>query len=160
MPELTVKEIETVRDIPGNPPAKGGPAKILRVSFEGDDRQPELFATAKTNVPSVGQKVDETRLTFNKQWDRWEFAKQQNAQSGGGFKRSPEETKKIQRQHSQEMALRREANLGAKWTGEQLRSVINWFEQDIATKDRAVTWDGLTDDVPADIEDLSIGGSS
>lgn len=152
MAELTVKDVEVVRDIPGNPPEKGGPAKILKVSFEENDRQPELFVTARTSIPSPGEKIPEERLTFNQQWNRWEFVKQQPSGGGGGsFKRDPKESKAIQRQHSQEMMLRLQALRGAQWTGDEMRSVTNWFEQDIAGKDRAVTWDGLSDDVPADM---------
>lgn len=57
--------------------------------------------------------------------------------SGGGKARSPEETKAIQRQHSQEMALRWTAVQASRgkvpddFAYEQLKPIIDWFEKDI-----------------------------
>ena len=78
------------------------------------------------------------------------FKKGGAKKGGGGLKRSPGETKAIQRQHSQEMMLRLQALRGVQWDGDQMRSVINWFEEDIAGKNRAIKWDGWSSDVPGD----------
>jgi hypothetical protein len=67
--------------------------------------------------------------------------------SGGGGQgggRSPEQTAAIQRQHSQEMALRYAAIRAEKellpepFKLEDLRKVIDWFEKDIAPSQRTV----------------------
>src|SRR5262245_42402644 len=110
MTDLIVKGLEVAKEIPGNPAEKGGPAKILKVSFENDERQMEIFATAKTNLPSKGDKIPDSDLVFNEKWNRWERKKKGGGGNGGAKgeywdrkeKRDIEKDPKIQRQHSQE----------------------------------------------------------
>jgi hypothetical protein len=155
MSDLTVKELEVVRDIPGNPQEKGGPAKVMRVLFEGDDRKPEMFTTARTTLPSVGDKIPEEQLRFNEQWSRWEIAQPGGRKPQQGFKRSPEESKRIVRQHSQDMALRLCAILGYVPDEETFANYVNWFDDDVYGKlTRGSNAWPMTSDVPADDEDL------
>lgn len=156
MATFTLTEIEKVKDI-DNPPEKGGPATVYRLTFEEDPRRPEFYATAKTPVPKPGDKV-EGEIEESNFGPKFKRAGARGS-SGGGFKRSPAENRKIVRQHSQEMALRREANLIASGNpalkGEQLRALIDWYENDANGKfSKGVEIDGTTSDVPADQSDL------
>lgn len=151
MSELTITEVEVDKELPS---WQGKGAKVYRLTVEGDERRPELFVPNDQQPPKVGETIPGIEDS-----DYGPKVKRQ-AKGGGGFKRSPAETAAIQRQHSQDMALQREANMIAAghrpYTGEQLRSVINWFDEDIKGKDRAIKWDGMTDDVPADQTDLDL----
>lgn len=156
MSELTVKDLEVTREIPGNPPEKGGPAKIVKVSFEEDEREPEIFATARTHLPSKGDKVPVTDLEFNQQWSRWQFKRKSQDGRGG---RSPEETKRIVIQHSQTVAAMREANLVASGKGmltdDQWQRLVGWLTSEVYGKQTEGVIGGLfQSDVPFDDKDM------
>lgn len=154
MPEYTLKDLEVKKDMPGY---SGGPAKVLELTLEDDSgtHTAEMFTMASTPLPSIGDKMEGT-IEPSDYGPKWKKAG--GRQGGGGFKRSPAETAAIQRQHSQEQALRREANViaagGRPYSREQLVAVINFFEADIKSKDKSVTWDGFSSDIPVDTTDL------
>lgn len=155
MSELTVKDLEVTREIPGNPPEKGGPAKIVKVSFEEDEREPEIFATARTHLPSKGDKVPVTDLEFNQQWSSWRFKRKQSQDGRGSGQVSPERELRIVRQHSQEQAIRVMAILGRVLSEEEFLNLINWFVADAYRKDKgAVAAWPTTSDVPGDTTGL------
>lgn len=157
MPSYTVLSVEKLRE----KDTQWGKKKVLKLRLrnaEGTEKDAEWFTSVKTPDPAEGSSI-EGEVT---QGDYGlEFKKPKGNSGGGGFKRSPAETKAIQRQHSQHMMLLHEANLVAAgrqpFSGEEMRKVTNFFERDIAAKDRAIEWDGLTSDVPADTSDL-VGG--
>ncbi len=150
MSELTITEVEVSKELPG---WQGKGAKVFRYTVEGDERRPEDFVPNGSEPKKVGDTIEGIE---DSDYGPKVKKAQRNGRGGGG--RSPADTKAIQRQHSQEMALRREANIIARghkpYDGDQLRSVINWFEEDIKGKNRGVFWDGFSDDVPGDESDL------
>jgi len=150
MPEYTVTDMEVVKEMPGNPQEKGGPAKVLRLSLEEDPRQPELFTVASTPLPTVGEKYEGT-IEDSPYGPK--FKRPGGKAQGAGFKRSPADTKAIQRQHSQQIALMKEANIiasgGRPFTHQEMVTAIDYFEDDI--KGKAGTRGFIReDDVPFD----------
>lgn len=111
----------------------GGTVTYFRVNLDSyGDREVSVGRNlAKTAAPQVGDSlygvVEETDRGLK-------FKSVKQGGFGGG--RSPEDRRSIVRQHSQEMVLRREANLIASGkgglTGEQLAQLIDWFEKDAA----------------------------
>ncbi len=87
------------------------------------------------NVPSgtiEGEIIPGKAKNEGGKWpDRLKRTKQ-----AGGFSRSPDETKRIVRQHSQEMAIRwasiRTEGVG---TREELKGLIDWFDADVYSGD-------------------------
>ncbi len=84
------------------------------------------------NVPSgtiEGEIIPGKAKNEGGKWpDRLKRTKQ-----AGGFSRSPDETKRIVRQHSQDMAIKWGLDLDAMplKTLDQLKAVINWFDADV-----------------------------
>lgn len=165
MPEVqtyTLKDMEVKKDMPGY---SGGPAKVLELTLEDESgtHTAEMFTMASTPLPSIGDKMEGT-IEPSDYGPKWKKAGSRSRNSGKDAywdrkeKRDIEAQPRIERQHSQAMALEREANIiaagGRPYNGEQLRSVINWFDKDIKGKDRSIEWDGLTSDVPGDTTDL------
>lgn len=155
MAEYTVKDMEVVKDMPGNPEEKGGPAKVYKLSLEEDERQPEMFAVASTVLPMIGAKVEGEIDDSDPKWPP-KFKKAGGRKGGGGgFQKSPAQEKRIVRQHSQEMALREQAALIAAGhrplSEEQLENLIGWFEADAYGKQKqGVVAFPMTSDVPGD----------
>lgn len=160
MPAYEVLACEQVKDVPD---AKFGPAKVLKLTLKNSDgstKDAEWFTKVATPDPEVGSTI-EGEVTQSQYGLK--FAKHKKDGGGGGFKRSPAENKKIVRQHSQEMALRREFNLIASGMGplqsDELKRLIQWFENDANGKVAGVEADPMTSDVPADMSGTPLEGS-
>jgi hypothetical protein len=122
---------------------KYGPSQVITLTLDngsGDTKEAEWLTKAATPLPAVGSTLEgdlepsEYGLNFKK------------AHGGGGFGggRSPRDSRRIERQHSQEMSIRVLAANGAlgPFTGEQphpttasIRAVIkewtDWFVADL-----------------------------
>ena len=153
MAEFELKDVEVKKEMPDY---SGGPAKVLKLTLEdqgGNTHQAEMFTMASTASPTIGQKLEGeiSESDYGPKFSRG------GAKKGGGFKKSPAETKAIQRQHSQEMMLREEQNRLAfgqpLFTNDERQQVIDYYEDDI--KGKAGTR-GLVrfSDVPVDDTDL------
>lgn len=101
MPTFTVKQASHKKDVPG----KHGPMKVLTLQLSGPegDQTAEWFTKHDTALPEPGSSIEGTvepseyGLKFKKA----------AGQFGGGFRgRSPEENRRIVRQHSQDMGIR------------------------------------------------------
>lgn len=149
--QLTITDVEVAKDLPD---WQGKGAKVYRYTVEGDDRRPEDFVPNGSDPKKVGEAIE--GIEDGDYGPKVKKARKQGG--GGGFKRSPAETKKITRMHSQEMALMREANLIASGKGplkpDQLKQLIQWYENDANGKVAGVDSDPMTSDVPADDEGL------
>lgn len=155
MAEHTVTEVEIAKDLPDY---KGKGAKVYRLTIEGEERKPEMFVMNDATAPIPGKLEGE--IENGEYGPKFVKAGGRGSGGGGGFKKSPEQEKRIVRQHSAEMALMREANLiaagGKPLTGDELHSLINWFVSDAYGKAKGgVMIDGTTSDVPADTLDLA-----
>ena len=150
MNEFTVRDMEVAKDLPGY---SGGPAKVLNLTLEdanGGTQQAEMFTMASTVLPTIGEKI-EGEIESSDYGPK--FKKAGGRRGGGG--KSPAQEKRIVRQHSQEMALRREENLiasgGRLLNDEQLELLIGWFEADAFGKQKQGVIAGvMTSDVPGD----------
>jgi hypothetical protein len=160
MSEYTLKELEIVREIPGNPESKGGPAKVYDLTLEdadGESRHAELFATARTPLPEVGQKIRGEIDASDTRWaPKWVAeGSRRPGQARAAMGRSPEESKRIVRQHSQSMAVQICAILGHVPDEETFVNYVNWFDDDVYGKlTRGSNAWPMTSDVPVDDEDL------
>jgi hypothetical protein len=156
MSELTITEVEIAKELPG---WQGKGAKVFRYTVEGDTRRPEDFVVNGTEPKKPGDTIE--GIEDGEYGPK--IKKQQRRQGGGGFGKSPTQEKRIVRQHSQEMALMREANLVAGGKGnlqsDELRRLIQWFENDAYGKVRGVEADPMTSDVPGDLSDTPFGGT-
>jgi hypothetical protein len=117
-----------------------GQFQTYTLTLEGVDKPADLNQKVETAPPAIGSTMDLT-LTPDPKYPAKMKAKKVYVASGagsGGFQRSPEESAKMQRQHSQEMALRYAAIRAEKemlpepFKLADLKSVIDWFEKDIA----------------------------
>jgi hypothetical protein len=157
MSEYTVTKVEKLRE----KDSQYGRKKIIKLGLldaEDTVQEAEWYTAIETKEPAVGERI-EGEISSGPYG--LSFKKPRGGGSGGprGSSRSPGETKAIQRQHSQEMMLRHEANLIAAghrgaFSEEEMVAVTNWFEQDIAGKNRSVTMTGNMSDVPVDDEGL------
>jgi hypothetical protein len=147
MSELTITDVEVAKELPD---WQGKGAKVFRYTVEGDSRRPEDFVVNGTDPKKPGDTIEGIE-----DGEYGPKVKKARRQQQGGFKRSPAESKKIVRQHSQEMALMREANLVAGGKGnlqtDELRRLIQWFENDANGKVKGVEADPMTSDVPIDM---------
>lgn len=153
MPEYTLKDMEVKKDMPGY---SGGPAKVLELTLEdagGETHTAEMFTMASTPLPSVGDKMEGT-IEASDYGPKWKKAGGRQG-GGGGFKKSPEQEKRIVRQHSQEMACRVMATLGYVLPEESFLNLVQWFVDDAYAKMKggANGWP-TTSDIPADQSDL------
>lgn len=129
--DYTVQGIESKREWSG----KYGPMVTYLVKLAGEDEFVEVNRKPTTDAPKDGEVLTgELIPNANPQFpaklkvDKPAFTPGQ----GGGFKRSPADTKAIQRQHSQEMALRYLTLVGkTNATLEDVSSVAAYFDQDI-----------------------------
>lgn len=112
----------------------GKPFTKYLLSLVGEGDVP--FADFQNLNPQPGQTLEGFEIKDEG------FGKELRKVGGNGRKpmgRSPADTKAIQRQHSQEMALRYltlKAQIGVvkeDFTMEQLGKIIDWFEKDIAS---------------------------
>lgn len=108
---------------------------LLLTDGDGKAQEAEWFTRATTQVPAEGQQLEGT---LEPGPYGLKFKKAPVATGFGGRARDPRETAAIQRQHSQEMALRaltvrvaqgEQFDRDSFW--EALRAAIDWFEQDI-----------------------------
>jgi hypothetical protein len=119
------------------------------LTLEGQDKPAILTQKPTTAPPKVGDTLD-LDLEPHPRFDGKLKAKRvRQFQGGGGGGKSPEQQNAIQRQHSQEMALRYAAiraekgQLPEPFSLEDLRKVIDWFENDINPAGRQPTVKGL-----------------
>lgn len=114
---------------PWNNP-KGGVINYYTVKLDTSGEKPVSRGLAEGKpAPKVGDQwfgvVEETERGLK-------FKSVQQGGFGGG--KSPEQQRSIVRQHSQEMALRLEANRiaagGGRFTPEDLKKAVDWFEKD------------------------------
>lgn len=141
MSTFTVKSASHKKDVDG----KHGPMQVIALALKDNSTAQEFdaewFTKASTEVPASGTTIEGT--VEDSQYGK-KFKKAFQG-GGGGRGRSPEETRAIQRQHSQEMALRALTLLGTppsiKEAGgatreERAREAIvawtDWFDADIA----------------------------
>jgi hypothetical protein len=119
------------------------------LTLEGVDKPAILTQKPSTAPPQPGAKLDLTLEPHKRFEDKLKASRVRQGAFGGGAAMSPERTNAIQRQHSQEMALRYAAIKGNKellpdpFTLEDLRKVIDWFEKDISPDARQKTAKGL-----------------
>jgi hypothetical protein len=155
MSELTITEVEVAKELPG---WKRKGAKVFRYTVEGDSRRPEDFVVNGTEPKKPGDTIEGIE-----DGEYGPKVKKARKQGGGGFQKSPAQEKRIVRQHSQEMALMREANLVAGGKGnlqsDELRRLIQWFENDAYGKVQGVEADPMNSDVPIDLSDTPFGGT-
>lgn len=138
----------TIRKVHDNPRSwqskQGGPMVSYKVDLDGPNGRDgvEWSRREGSAMPVVGQRV-EGEIEQGNYGPKLKVARPAGTGfGGGGFRpRDPKETAAIQRQHSQEMALRfldavdlGEATLGK--TGKQIlesvvRPLIDWFQRDI-----------------------------
>ena len=151
MSDLRITEVEVVKELPDY---KGKGAKVYRYTVDGDDRKPEDFVMAGSSPRKVGDTIPGIE-------DSEYGPKVKRAQRGGGsnFKKSPEEIKRIVRQHSQEMALRLCALTGGVPDEATFRDYINWFDDDTFARTKVGLQHSThrfptTSDVPGDLSDL------
>lgn len=168
MPSYEVVEAEHKID---KPDLGYGPKQIIALALKdhnGDVTAVEWYTNKATGVPNVGMTI-EGDITPGK-FGGWSFKKAKpqgfgGGGGGGGWKpRDPKDTAAIQRQHSQEMALRYLAiqqsrgKVNDAFTLDGLKAIVDWFELDIqnapqvygeplARKDSERTG---TSDVPSD----------
>lgn len=133
---LTVKEVVSQREktIEGK-----GTFVSYRLNVDQDGtliQGAELFQKQETPAPKPGDTIDGTIETDEKFGPK--IKKAQKFTGGGGWRpRDPKETAAIQRQHSQEMALRyltvraSQGKLPEDFKMDQLRTIIDWFQADI-----------------------------
>lgn len=128
-PDQTLKlaEIVTTNEVENK---KGGePHKRYKVRFEQDKTKlVGLFVPAQAKwTPSVGAEVEGEVINGDY---GWEFKRKSQGGGGGGRARSPEENARIQRQHSQDMAiqfLRLSRDLGYEWGDEKWKELMEEF---------------------------------
>lgn len=152
--------VVAVQRKPGTKKTKFGDMKTVLLelldSNETVHKGAEWFTNEKSKEPAVNDQVEgelsigQYGLSFKKP--------RGGGGGGGGGGRSPGETKAIQRQHSQEMALRYHDTLvrtGARpWNLEQVHQMTDWFETDISGKQPPIVFDPLKSDIPIDTTDL------
>jgi hypothetical protein len=115
---------------------------------EGREVDAKINKKTTSAPPAVGETIDANLQPSNNPAFP-PLLKANFSGAGGQGGRSPEQTSAIQRQHSQEMALRYAAIRGekemlpARFTLTDLRMVIDWFEQDINPANRVKTIGGL-----------------
>lgn len=133
---LTVTAIESSKD--KELPGKGTFTSWKLTVTDGttETAGAELFQRKDSVPPTVGQVIDGT---LEQSQFGWKVKKTAKMGGGGGFRpRDPKETAAIQRQHSQEMAVRWTAIaqsrglLPESFTIQNLKQVIDWFERDIS----------------------------
>lgn len=134
MPTFTVQAASQKKLLPDN---GRGAKQVINLTLADGDQPPviaEWFTNATTPLPTPGSTLDGTV----EQSDYGPKFKKAGGFGGGPRQRDPRESAQIQRQHSQEMALRYAALRADKemlpepFTLADLRKVIDWFEQDIA----------------------------
>jgi hypothetical protein len=122
MPTYTVTAATKKKDVQG----QHGPMQVIALMLEGHAPLVEWFTKADTPLPTPGS-------TIEGEVSQGEYGLKFKKTPAGGFRpggRSPEDSKQIVRQHSQEMALRYCALKGAKPDMGELRKVIDWFQRD------------------------------
>lgn len=133
MPSYLVKEATKT----GDKPDKGfGPMQTIALTLQeyGQAEQigAEWYTKATTAVPASGSTID-GEVSPSQYGLKFKKAQQPG---GGGRGRSPEDTKQIVRQHSQEMALRyctvraTQGKLPETFDMVDLRSIVDWFQRD------------------------------
>lgn len=135
MPTYTVREAEKVADRPD----KGyGPMQSIRLVLQeygqAETTGAEWYTKAATALPTVGSMIegDIKPGQYGPQFKR----AQQAGGGGRGGGRSPEESRRIVRQHSQHMALKyaamrlEDGDLPPHFGFEQLKAAIDWFHKD------------------------------
>lgn len=106
MPTFTVTDIQKVED----KPAEGnfGPQKVIWFTLEGNGQEPRQarwWATPNDVTPKPGESIDGE---MEQKPYGWKFKRARSGGGrgfGGGGGRSPEENRRIVRQHSQDMAI-------------------------------------------------------
>lgn len=149
MPSYKVQDIEKVKEME----FKGEPATILQLTLEepsGDTTQAEMFTTARTTLPEVGGVVEGT-IESSQYGLKFKPVRKGGS---GGFQKSPEQEKRIVRQHSQEQAIRVMAILGRVLDEESFVNLIQWFVDDAYGKTKGVNAWPMNSDVPIDKSDL------
>lgn len=133
MPEYTVIDAKKKKDVPD---AKFGAAVVYELTLDAGNGsgniEAEWFTKAATPLPQAGERL-EGELSEGKYGK--DFKRSQNG--SGGFGRSPRDSRRIERQHSQEMAVRAiSVGTGGKVPENiDLRSTIrdwtDWFQADL-----------------------------
>lgn len=149
--QLVITEVEVAKDLPD---WQGKGAKVYRYTIEGDERRPEDFVPNGQEPKKPGDTIPGI--------ENGEYGpkvRKASRQGGGGFKKSPEESRKITRMHSQEMALMEQAAIiasgGRPFSEEQMKEQIGWWEADaLAKQKQGVIFWPTASDVPADTSDL------
>lgn len=139
MPVYTITAVgDQVRDWDAT---KGGPMKSYRVTLrnaEGNELANVEWARKATSPkPEVGQSVDGDVDTSGQYGPKLKLAQQQQGgRGGGGGGRSPEESRRIVRQHSQNMALKyaalrlEDGDLPPRFSFDTLKAAIDFFHKD------------------------------
>lgn len=102
MPTYTVKQATKKKDVQG----QHGPMKVVTLQLSGPDgdQTAEWFTKDQTPLPDAGSQIEGT---VEPSEYGLKFKKAAGAFTGGGFRgRSPEENRRIVRQHSQDMGIR------------------------------------------------------
>lgn len=116
--------------------SKYGQMKSYTVKVEGDEGTYELSRKATSPAPTVGQRIDVAEVQPSPNGNYPPKLKLAQANRSGGGGRSPEESARIMRQHSQEMALRYAvakagpSGLSEDFKLENLLPLIEWFDKD------------------------------
>lgn len=137
MPVFTVQAASQKKLLPDN---GRGAKQVMNLTLAEGNNAPviaEWFTNATTPLPTVGSTLEGT-IEPSDYGPKFKKAGGFTGGGGGGPRqRDPRESAQIQRQHSQEMALRYAAIRAEKemlpepFKLEDLRAVIDWFEKDI-----------------------------
>jgi hypothetical protein len=137
VPTFTVTGIQKVEDKPAEGEYRA--QKVISFGLQEAGKEPlnaRWWTVPDANVPAVGSQIEGT---LEQKPYGWKFKKASAGGFGGGGRgRSPEETKAIVRQHSQEMALRyaairaQQGKLPEDFKLTDLATIINWFVKDAA----------------------------
>ena len=109
---------------------------VLQEQGQAETTTAEWYTKQDTPIPAEGSTL-EGDITVDPQWGPKFKKAAVGGFGGGGFRgRSPEENRRIVRQHSQDMALRYaqlrldDGDLPPKFTLEKLKAAIDFFHKD------------------------------